>query len=325
MEYLIKYKNAIDTYIENHLEMKDPKGLYDPMYYGLHSEGKRIRPILALMGCHLFTERFKEALPAAFAVEIFHNFTLLHDDIMDGAELRRGKPSVYQKFGIPAAILSGDAMMIYGYKFLLEYTNPKIAYSLIQIMTKNAIGVCEGQQLDMDFENENMVSIDDYIEMIAKKTSILLGASLEMGGVVGNADENQQHHLFEFGKNIGIAFQIHDDILDVFGEELSIGKMSGGDIINNKKTYLYLKSLELASAIQKQRLTNLYSSKDYDSTEKIDEVKNIFTLLGVKEYANQLKVSYLDLGISHLMAIGGNPIVENDLKKLSHYIIEREN
>lgn len=325
MEYLIKYKKAIDGYIADHFEVKEPKGLYVPMLYGLNSEGKRIRPILALMGCHLFSENYSKALPAAFAVEIFHNFTLLHDDIMDNAELRRGKSSVYHKFGIPVAILSGDAMMIYGYKFLLGYNDPVLSHELIKIMTKNAIGVCEGQQMDMDFEIQTNVSIDQYIEMIAKKTSILLGASLEMGGVVGNATRKQKHHLFEFGKNIGIAFQIHDDILDVYGEESVIGKISGGDIINNKKTYLFLKAIELGSKSQKQRLIDLYSAKDLDSSAKVDEVKYIFTTLAVQEYADQLKESYLELGISHLKAIHGNSEVEHDLVNLSHFIIDRNN
>jgi geranylgeranyl diphosphate synthase type II len=305
------------------LQGKTPNALYEPILYGLQSSGKRIRPILALMGCHLLSVEYNAALPAAMAVEIFHNFTLLHDDIMDNATKRRGKASVYAKYGVPSAILSGDAMLIYGYQYLLSFQDKDTALSLSSIMTQNAIGVCEGQQMDMDFEESSSVTIEDYIDMITKKTSILLGASLEMGGVVAGADAQQRNHLFEFGKNIGIAFQIQDDILDAFGSEDETGKIKGGDIINNKKTYLYLKALELASLKQKKILTNHYNHHPDDPSIKIKEVLTIFKELAVEEYANQLKQSYLDLGISHLKEVEGDQEITDLLKKVSYYIIDR--
>lgn len=323
MEFILEYKESFDLFLKDQLQGNRPDGLYEPILYGLQSSGKRIRPILALMGCHLLSADYNQALPAAMAVEIFHNFTLLHDDIMDNAEKRRGKASVYAKYGVPSAILSGDAMMIYGYQYLLSFPDRDTALILSSIMTKNAIGVCEGQQMDMDFENSSKVTIGDYIEMITKKTSILLGASLEMGGVVAGANLLQRNHLFEFGKNIGIAFQIQDDILDAFGSEVETGKIKGGDIINNKKTYLYLKALELASLEQKDMLINYYNQHPANPNAKIDEVLTIFKGLAVEEYANQLKQSYLELGISHLIEIGGDQVITELLKKLSFYIIER--
>lgn len=297
--------------------------LYDPIRYIMDAHGKRIRPALGMLGCELFGGTSSEALPVALAVEVFHNFTLVHDDIMDDADIRRGKETVHLKYGNSNAILSGDAMMILSYSILKGYGN-NIFSPLVKVLTETGLGLCEGQQSDMDFEETESVSIQDYLAMIERKTSILLGASLKMGSIVGGAGKEDQEHLYLFGKNIGIAFQIQDDILDVFGDSEKIGKINCGDIINNKKTYLYLKALELADSDQRAILQSYYRESPVDPTEKINRVLSIFKSLVVEEYANQLKEAYLHLGKSHLQAVDGNADVKTLLMTLADYLIMRE-
>jgi len=297
--------------------------LYDPVRYIMDASGKRIRPALGMLGCELFGGTSVDALPVALAVEVFHNFTLVHDDIMDDADIRRGKESVHIKYGNSNAILSGDAMMILSYDILKGYQE-HIFTPLVKVLTETGLGLCEGQQSDMNFEEMESVSIEDYLTMIEKKTSILLGAALKMGSIVGGAGMEDQKHLYQFGKNIGIAFQIQDDLLDVFGDDQKVGKIRCGDIINNKKTYLYLKALELADADQRATLLSYYSQSPTDPTEKIDKVLSIFKSLVVEEYANQLKEAYLHLGKSHLQTVDGNEEVKALLMKLADYLIARE-
>lgn len=291
------------TYLKKQTFQEDPENLYAPINYILHLGGKRIRPVLALAAAELFGENAQSAMPVAFAVELFHNFSLIHDDIMDKADLRRGKPSVHTKWDLNTGILSGDMVLIEAYDQLKTYP-AEICKELFVLFSKTAKEVCIGQQMDMDFETMEHVEIADYIEMISLKTSVLLACSLQMGAIVAGASKTDQNHLYNFGKNLGIAFQIQDDILDTYGTEAVVGKKIGGDIIQNKKTYLYLKSLELGTPNEKQNLERLYSSANSEiAEEKISMVKDIFNSTYVKTYADELKTNYRDLALSHLDAI----------------------
>ena len=323
MKLLNPYIQKFEDYLNTSMGQLPNLSLYEPIKYIMDAPGKRIRPALAMLGCELTGGDPASALPVALAVEVFHNFTLVHDDIMDDADIRRGKESVHIKYGESNAILSGDAMMMLTYKLLDQY--PGTTYNeLIRTITRTGLGLCEGQQSDMDFEVTHDVSIQDYLLMIEKKTSILLGAALKMGSIVSGADIEKQEHLYQFGKNIGIAFQIHDDILDAFGDTVKVGKVRCGDIINNKKTYLYLKALELSDEAQKNKLKDHFSSSPDDPTDKINEVLSMFRMLAVEEYANQLKEAYLQLGKSHLLAVEGDEAVKSNLISLSDFLIQRE-
>ncbi|HMQ07522.1 MAG TPA: polyprenyl synthetase family protein [Saprospiraceae bacterium] len=324
MEFIEVYHSAYLQFAESQLKDKTPLNLYEPLRYITEAAGKRIRPVLTLMACEAFSNEFNHALPFSYAVEIFHNFTLIHDDIMDHAEKRRGLPSAHIKYGLPQAILSGDVMMIYAFTYLLNKEYRDVGYKAARFFSDIAIGVCEGQQLDMDFENQVQVSINDYIQMITLKTSILLGAALQLGAMAGGAGQEDQRHLFEFGKNIGIAFQIHDDILDVFGEVNKTGKIHAGDIINSKKTYLYLKSLELCTPVQREKLISYYTGESVNIREKIEFVTGVFKELAVLEYANLLKEAYLQLGKSHLQSLSVENQVISNLERLADYLIERD-
>ncbi|WP_460190504.1 polyprenyl synthetase family protein [Urechidicola sp. KH5] len=274
MILLEDYKQEFLKYIEEKTRFSEPSSLYEPVNYILQIGGKRIRPILALMGADVFGANYKDALDAALAVEVFHNFTLLHDDIMDDAPLRRGKQTVHEKWDINTGILSGDAMLILAYQFLEKY-EPEIFKKLIAVFSKTAREVCEGQQYDIDFETRNDVAIDEYIKMIRLKTSVLVGAALKMGAIVAGVSEEQTEAIYDFGVNLGIAFQLQDDYLDAFGDPKSFGKKVGGDIIENKKTFLYLKALELGTDEQKDILFNLFQLTE-DSEDKINKAKSLF-------------------------------------------------
>jgi geranylgeranyl diphosphate synthase type II len=278
---------------------KEPKELYEPIGYMLSLGGKRLRPVLVLMAADLFEKEVSKAIHAALAVEVFHNFTLVHDDIMDNADIRRGKATVHKKWNQTVAILSGDLMMIKAMDFLCE-TETSHLKKLIAVFTKAAAEVCEGQQLDMNFEQRNDVSVEEYIEMITLKTAVLLGASLHLGAVISEASEKDEQHIYEFGKNIGIAFQIQDDILDSFGEGEKVGKKIGGDIVSNKKTLLYLKACELADASVKTDLQKLYQTSATNQEAKIAAVLKLFSELNVLSEAEKLKEKYLADAFHHL-------------------------
>ncbi len=267
-EEFFKYKST------QHLN-REPENLYQPISYILELGGKKIRPVLTLMAASLFSKDYKEALPAAYAVEMFHNFTLVHDDIMDDAPLRRGKATVHEKWDINTGILSGDAMLILAYQYFENYA-AETFQKLAKLFSKTALEVCDGQQLDVDFETRNDVTISEYIHMISLKTSVLIGAALKMGAIVGKANEEDAQKLYDFGLNLGIAFQLQDDYLDTYGNPETFGKQVGGDIIENKKTYLYLKALELASVDDKNTLTRLFQEKLEKNEEKIHQTKEIF-------------------------------------------------
>lgn len=303
-------QKEIEESLRNVIFPATPKELYEPISYILSLGGKRIRPLSVLMGCDLFSQNYKDAMPAALAIEILHNFTLLHDDIMDNAPIRRGQPTVHQKWNTNIAILSGDVMQSYSYLMLNNLPQLHIL-KIAQIISSVSIGVCEGQQMDMNFEADTGVTVEQYLKMIELKTSILLGESLRIGAIIGGAEEKETSHLYEFGKNIGIAFQIQDDILDVFGNREKVGKRTGGDIVSNKKTLLLLYAFELANKDQKKELKRLmaeYGSED----EKVNKTKEMYLSLGVKEKAQNLMHSFHTNALKELKEIA----VSNDRKKI---------
>jgi geranylgeranyl diphosphate synthase, type II len=323
MDFLHTYTNKINLYFDQQALKGEPSSLYEPIDYLMKFGGKRVRPALVLMACHLFDEEVDKALPASYALELFHNFSLMHDDIMDNANLRRGNDTVHVKYDVNAAILSGDVMLIHCYRILCLYDDAT-SIRLIKIFNKMAIELCEGQRMDMDFEVRDDVSIDEYLKMIEYKTSVLLACALEMGGIIGGGDTTSTRHLYEFGKNIGIAFQIQDDLLDSFGDEAQVGKRPAGDILQNKKTYLYLKTKELADDKQSATLNHYFSSTEFDEAEKIEAVRKLFTNTGAKEYCTQLRDVYRDLAVSHVMQLAEGDKRER-LVAFAEYLVKRSN
>lgn len=321
MKFLESYKEIFLDYLNDNKFKRYPENLYEPVDYILGLGGKRIRPLLLLMAADLVNDQLEKALPAAMAVEVFHNFTLLHDDIMDEAPIRRGMKTVHERYDTNTAILSGDVMMIYAYKYLENYP-PELAQSLLKIFTKMAIEVCDGQQMDMDFEVNKEVSISEYIEMISLKTSVLIGAALQMGAVIGGMDEASANHLYHFGKNVGIAFQMQDDTLDTFGEP-KVGKQPGGDIIQNKKTYLYLKTLQLVSEEEKNELIDLYSTKPDDPIEKVKRVREIMKSAHVLVHSDEVKNEYKNLAFSHLDAVKIADEKKEQFRAFGNFLLNR--
>jgi geranylgeranyl diphosphate synthase type II len=295
-----------------------PVELYDPVFYMLEHGGKRIRPVLVLMGLNLFSDKIDKGIASALAVEIFHNFTLLHDDIMDNSSQRRSQPTVHKKWSVNTAILSGDAMMILAYRFLAQ-NRPKYLSSLMKVFNEAALEVCEGQQFDVNFESESFVSEREYIQMIRLKTSVLIAAALQMGAILGEADEYDQSNLYHFGLNLGLAFQLQDDFLDTFGDQLVFGKQIGNDILTNKKTFLLVKALEVSMGKEKEKLLKLMKSGNYDEAEKIRQVTGIYEHLRIGELAKQ-KIRYFHQNsLNHLAAVK----VHDDRKVLLGQLAEK--
>jgi geranylgeranyl diphosphate synthase type II len=282
MQAISQYQELISDYFTALHLNKEPKNLYEPIEYILHLGGKRMRPILTLMATEVFDVDCKKALAAATAIEVFHNFSLVHDDIMDDAPLRRGNETVHEKWNINTGILSGDAMLILAYQHFEEY-EPKIFRALAKLFSKTALEVCEGQQYDVDFETRDDVTIPEYLKMIEYKTAVLVGAAMKMGAIVAETSEENANLIYDFGLNLGIAFQLQDDYLDAFGNPETFGKQVGGDIIENKKTYLYLKAIEFAKSVEKEQLLHLFSIQPDDNTDKINSVKEIFNQTGASE------------------------------------------
>ena len=281
-----EYREVFLKYLKEKITIKGPANLYEPMVYILGLGGKRLRPVLVLMATEIFDKDYKEALDASLAIEIFHNFSLVHDDIMDDAPLRRGKETVHEKWNINTGILSGDAMLINAYQLFENYKGDTFK-ELAQLFTKTAIEVCEGQQYDIDFETRDDVSIADYLKMIEYKTAVLVGASLQMGAIVAGVDEDCKKSIYQFGRLLGIAFQLQDDFLDAFGDPKTFGKQVGGDIIENKKTFLYLKSLEVSTEDEAKQLEYLYSINPEDNSGKIETVKSIFQKSGAAQLTKE--------------------------------------
>lgn len=282
MEILKKYNDDLQEYLAKAVSHKKPRQLYDPIKYILSLGGKRIRPALTLMVCDFFGTDYKKAMSAALAVELFHNFSLIHDDIMDNAPLRRGKRTVHEKWDVNTAILSGDAMLILAYRFFENY-EPQMFQELAKLFSETALQVCEGQQHDMDFETRDDVTLVEYIQMIDHKTAVLLGAAMKMGAIVAAASETDKDKIYQFGRNLGIAFQLQDDYLDVFGNPETFGKQVGGDIISNKKTFLYLMAVGQGTSTQAEELDHLFSINPKNPADKILTVKEIFLNSGAAE------------------------------------------
>jgi len=282
MQPLSYYQEIISNHFNALIVNEEPANLYEPIKYILSLGGKRMRPVLTLMATEVFDADCKKSLAAATAVEVFHNFSLIHDDIMDDAPLRRGNETVHEKWNINTGILSGDAMLILAYQYFEQY-EPKIFQELAKLFSKTALEVCEGQQYDVDFETREDVTIPEYLKMIEYKTAVLVGASMKMGAIVAQTTEENKNLIYDFGLNLGIAFQLQDDYLDAFGNPETFGKQVGGDIIENKKTYLYLKAMEFAKPEEKEQLLHLFSIQPNDNTEKINSVKEIFNNTGASQ------------------------------------------
>jgi len=297
-----------------------PSSLYEPAAYFLGLGGKRIRPVLCLMGNELFDEINPDAWQVAVAIELFHNFSLIHDDIMDRAPLRRGMPTVHEKYGGPAALLSGDVMLVVAYNYINKIS-PSYLQKVMHIFNKTAMQVCEGQQTDMDFEMKEEVSLQDYLQMIELKTSVLLAASLQMGAILGGAGERNCHHLYEFGKNLGLAFQVQDDYLDAYGDPSKFGKQVGGDIVSNKKTFLFIKTLESASPSQILEIKDLIRTNPPD---KVEKVLRIFSLCGVDSWAKELREEYLSRAMRHLDEVAVLSRRKEPLLQLAKFLVQRE-
>ena len=282
MHAIDQFQEFFITYLEKQSLSKEPKNLYDPIGYILGLGGKRIRPVLTLMTTEVFNGDYKKSLPAAMAVEVFHNFSLVHDDIMDDAPLRRGHVTVHEKWDINTGILSGDAMLIIAYQYFEQY-EPAVFMRLAKLFSKTALEVCEGQQWDVDFETRNDVTILDYLKMIEYKTAVLVAAAMKMGAIVAETSDENANLIYEFGLNLGLAFQLQDDYLDAFGDPKTFGKQVGGDIIENKKTYLYLKAMAFSSKDQASQLQHLFSMQLEDNAAKITAVKEIFNNSGASQ------------------------------------------
>jgi len=291
------------SYFESVLEEVEFKGepaeLYEPILYTLKLKGKRIRPVLTLMACELFGGNIEDALPQAMAIEMFHNFTLIHDDIMDNAPIRRGKASVFTKWNPNIAILSGDTLFALAYQYV-QKADKDILPSVLDIFNKTAIEVCEGQQYDLSYESDNHVTVEQYIDMIRLKTAVLFSASLKIGALIGGASLEDAHNLYDFGINIGIGFQLKDDLLDTFGDEEIFGKKTGKDILSNKKTFLYLKALEIADKADHKKLIDFYSLKNQNKEQKIESVKSIFRKLEIDRLTSEEINKYYNFSVKSL-------------------------
>ncbi len=297
-----------------------PQSLYEPADYFLRLGGKRIRPVMCLMGNELFGEINEDAWEAATAIELFHNFTLIHDDIMDKASLRRGMQTVHEKYSEPVALLAGDVMLVVAYDYLNKIHSSHL-HKIIKLFNKTAKQVCEGQQIDMDFEKKDSVTFDEYLKMIELKTSVLLAASLQMGAILGGAGDGSQQHLYAFGKNLGLAFQVQDDYLDAFGDPAKFGKKIGGDILANKKTFLLIKAMEVATDWQIKEIKELIRSNGDD---KVKNMISIFKSCGVDDWAKELKEKFIANAFQQLEDTAVLSSRKKPLQELAEFLVKRE-
>lgn len=321
MTTVTSYQEVLETEISKINLPEHPKNLYDPLRYFLTLGGKRTRPTLTLLGCQLFGVPGIKAINAAIAVELFHNFTLIHDDIMDKAPLRRGKPTVHEKWDTNIGILSGDVLFVEAYKYLAKH-DTDVLPKLIEVFSKTAVEVCEGQQMDMDFETRDDISIDAYIEMIRLKTSVLLGAALKMGGIVAKASDEDLDLLYKFGVNVGIAFQLQDDYLDLFADPEKFGKQVGGDIISNKKTFLLLKAEQLAKGEDENEYQSILN--DNNSASKVERAQILFKKLEVDTLAKKKMEDYYQKAKECISQIQLPEEQKEPLLSLAHYLMHRD-
>jgi len=308
----------------NALVQKDPLNLYEPIVYCLGLGGKRLRPILLLSAFQLYRADIERALPAALAIEIFHNFTLLHDDMMDQSTLRRNKPTVHIQFSDNAALLSGDAMSILASRYISGIDLPD-PLPVLQHFFDTALQVCEGQQFDMDFETKTGVSVDQYLKMIGLKTAVLIASSLKLGALLAEAPFDEAENLYRFGYHLGLAFQLQDDHLDTFGDQESFGKKIGNDILTNKKTYLLLKALELAPEKEFLELTYWLNQKEFDPDEKISAIQKVYQKLSIASFSNQLIEEQFSLAKEHWNNISRNNQGKNELWQMAEKMMNRKN
>lgn len=319
---ILHYQKEFLSYLESKEWVREPKNLYEPIDYILQLGGKRMRPILTLMAADIFSGEFKKALPAALAVEVFHNFTLVHDDIMDDAPLRRGKETVHEKWDTSTGILSGDAMLILAYQYFENY-EPEVFQKLAKLFSKTALEVCDGQQLDVDFETRKNVSIDEYMNMIRLKTSVLVAAALKMGAIVAKTNDENADLIYDFGLNLGLAFQLQDDYLDTFGDPETFGKQVGGDIIENKKTFLYLKALEVADKETAKKLKYFYKRKRKDNTIKVTEVTRIFQIFDIPLLISEEIKNYTQKAFDTLDKMSISQENKDKLKNFGTWLMNR--
>lgn len=324
MIHSINYLNLkIEKYIDELAFDQNPNSLFEPIKYILSLGGKRIRPLLTLMSANLFLDNVDIAIKTAIGIEIFHNFTLLHDDLMDKSDLRRGKETVHKKWNSNTAILSGDAMLIEAYKYISD-TKLEFLPEVLALFNKTAMEVCKGQQFDMDFEKRNDVTVEEYIEMIRLKTAVLLACSLKMGALLSDASHEDATQLYDFGINIGLAFQLKDDLLDVYGDTEKFGKAIGGDILNNKKTFLLIKAYELSNEQQKNELDRWVFAKQYKDEEKIYAVKNIYNELNLKIVSDNLINKYYLSALKSLSRVKVSEERKKELYQLTESLMLRE-
>ncbi|GAB3507251.1 polyprenyl synthetase family protein [Spirosoma knui] len=313
--------------LQNELQLTQygqyPPELYDPIRYIMGLGGKRMRPLMTLLSAQLFTDEWQKAVRPALAVEVFHNFTLMHDDIMDQAPLRRGQPTVHEKWNQNIAILSGDVMLVNAHQLLLDVETDKIK-SVMARFTRTAAEVCEGQQMDMNFETRWDVTEAEYIDMIRLKTSVLLGYALELGGLIAGADAATNQLLYEGGVNIGIGFQLMDDLLDVYGDPAKFGKQVGGDIIANKKTFLLIEALEQASGTVRDELTSWLNRTEFDKAEKVQAVTSIYDQLGIRQITEARISDYFSRGFANLDQVDADPARKSVLIQFAKQLVERE-
>lgn len=302
MEKIAEYQALITKLIDLQDYKKEPPELYDPIIYVMSQGGKRLRPMFTLLACDMFGGDITHALYPALAIEMFHSFTLIHDDIMDKAPIRRGEETVYKKWNSDIAILSGDTLFAMAYQNATQ-TDNRLIKPILEVFSKTAIEVCEGQQYDMNFETARKVSLEEYIEMIRLKTAVLIGASVKIGAIAAGADYTSIRNLYDFGVSFGLAFQLMDDLLDVYGNLEQFGKIRGGDIASNKKTYLYLKALELGDKEQKKQLKKLYSNKRLQADEKINQVVEIYNQLNIRNEVVGLMEQYYKESLRSLDAV----------------------
>lgn len=323
MHAISQYQEFFVTYLKNQTIIKEPQNLYIPIEYILGLGGKRIRPVLTLMTTEIFGTDYKKALPAAIAVEVFHNFSLIHDDIMDDAPLRRGAKTVHEKWNLNTGILSGDAMLILAYQYFEQY-EPVVFKDLAKLFSKTALEVCEGQQWDVDFETRDDVTIPEYIKMIENKTAVLVAAAMKMGAIVAQTSEENANLIYEFGLNLGIAFQLQDDYLDAFGDPKTFGKQLGGDIIENKKTFLYLKALQFSNEQEAEQLLHLYSIQPIENEDKINAVKDIFNNSGASNATQEAIQDYTQKAFQTLERINISSEHKAILKTFGENLMERK-
>ena len=325
MNKIVLFEQKINRELESFCKQLpgNPTELYEPIKYILSNGGKRVRPMMVLLGCDLFENESEKAIPTALGVELFHNFTLIHDDLMDDAPLRRNHLTVHEKWNKNISILSGDAMLVKAYE-LLSRTNSEKLSQVLTVFNTTSTQVCEGQQLDMNYEKAHKISIVQYLRMIELKTAVLLGASFKMGALIGGAREEDAQRLYDFGKNLGIAFQLQDDILDVYGDEKKFGKQKGGDIISNKKTFLLVKAMEIANRYNAEELANWVFAPQFDSRQKVEAVTAIYDFLNVRELAEKAAKKYYETALSYLKEIPVNEAKKQELIDYTNSLIYRE-